>query len=138
MNINIETNVIFQCFIIEQSISLLNINLLEFIWINKQNVYYYDVYKMCYQLQNSWNIEKKDINIFYIIDKKELFLILSISSMQFKHIWINTAVRTWYFNINEHTFKLFIAKNFIKVLQEEFTVYAFIMYNIIKELTVKH
>jgi len=40
--------------------------------------------------------------------------------------------------MNEHAFKLFIAKDFAKVLQDEFTVYIFIMCNIIKELTVEH
>jgi hypothetical protein len=40
--------------------------------------------------------------------------------------------------MNEHTFKLFITKNFAKALQEEFTVYTFIMCNIIEESTVEH
>ncbi len=54
--------------------------------MNDQNVYCYDVYKMHYQLINSWNIKKKDISIFYAINKKESFLILSMLNMQFKHI----------------------------------------------------
>ncbi len=86
MNINIEMNVISQYFIIKQDMSLLNVNLSRFIWMNDQNVCCYDVYKMCYWLRNSWNIEKKDISIFYAIDKKESFLILSMLSMQFKCI----------------------------------------------------
>jgi hypothetical protein len=40
--------------------------------------------------------------------------------------------------VNEHAFKLFIAKDFAKALQDKFTMYAFIMYNIIKELIVEH
>jgi hypothetical protein len=40
--------------------------------------------------------------------------------------------------VNEHAFKLFIAKNFAKALQDESTVYAFIMCNIIEKLTVEH
>ena len=40
--------------------------------------------------------------------------------------------------MNEHTFKLFIAEDFMKVLQDEFTVYAFVMINVIKELIIKH
>jgi len=40
--------------------------------------------------------------------------------------------------VNEHTFKLFIAEDFMKVLQDEFTVYAFVMINVIKELIIKH
>jgi len=40
--------------------------------------------------------------------------------------------------VNEHAFKLFIAKNFAKALQNEFTMYAFIIYNIVEELTVEH
>jgi hypothetical protein len=35
-------------------------------------------------------------------------------------------------------FKLFIVKDFAKVLQDKFTTYTFIMYNIIKELIVEH
>ncbi len=88
---------------------LLNVNLSRFIWMNDQSVYCYDVYKMYYRLKDSWNIEKKDINIFYAINKKESFLILRMLSMQFKHIWIDMIMRTWCFDVNEHAFKLFFA-----------------------------
>jgi hypothetical protein len=40
--------------------------------------------------------------------------------------------------MNEHMFKLFIAKDFAKTLQDEFTVYILIICNIIKELIVEH
>ncbi len=94
MNINAEMNMISQHFIIEQSISLLNINLSRFIWMNDQSVYYYNIYDVHYQLIDSWEIEKKDISIFYAINKKESFLILSKLNMQFKHIQINITART--------------------------------------------
>ena len=131
-------NIISQRFIIEQSMSLLNVDLSRFIWMNDQNVYCYDVYEMCYRLIDSWSIERKDISIFYVIDKKESFLILSMSSMQFKRIWIDIIARTWCFNMNNHAFKLFITKDFAKALQNEFTVYAFIMINVVEELIIEH
>jgi len=40
--------------------------------------------------------------------------------------------------VNEHAFKLFIAKDFAKALQDEFTVYTLIICNIIEESTVEH
>jgi len=40
--------------------------------------------------------------------------------------------------VNEHAFELFIAKDFAKALQDKFTIYTFIMYNIIEESTVEH
>jgi hypothetical protein len=40
--------------------------------------------------------------------------------------------------VNEHAFKLFIAKNFAKALQDKSTVYALIMCNIVEESTVEH
>ncbi len=138
MNINVEMNVISQRFIIEQSMSLLNVNLSRFIWMNDQNVYCYDVYKMCYWLRNSWDIEKKDISIFYAIDKKESFLILSMSNIQFECIWIDMIARTWRFNVNEHAFELFFAEVFAKALQDEFTVYALVMINVVEESIVEH
>ncbi len=131
-------NMISQRFIIKQDMSLLNVDLSRFIWINDQNVYCYDVYKMCYWLRNSWNIEKKDINIFYVIDKKESSLILSMLNMQFKCIQINMIARTWCFNVNEHAFKLFFAQVFAKVLQDESTVYALVMINVVKESIIEH
>ncbi len=109
MNIDVEMNVISQRFIIEQNMSLLNVDFLRFIWMNNQSVYCYDVYKMYYWLRDSWNIEKKDISIFYAINKKESSLILSMLSMQFKRIWINMIARTWCFDVNEHAFELFFA-----------------------------
>ncbi len=138
MNINIKMNVISQCFIIKQDISLLNVDLSRFIWMNDQNVYCYDVYKMCYRLRNSWNIEKKDISIFYAIDKKESLLILSISSMQFECIWIDMITRTWCFNVNKHAFKLFFAQVFAKALQDEFTVYVLVMINIVEKSIIEY
>ncbi len=118
--------------------SLLNVDLSRSIWMNDQSVYCYDVYKMCYRLRDSWDIEKKDISIFYAIDKKKSFLILSMSSMQFKHIWINMITRTWRFDVNEHAFELFFTQAFAKVLQDESTVYALVMINIIKESIIEH
>jgi len=109
MNIDVKMNMISQRFIIEQSMSLLNVDLSRFIWMNDQNVYYYDIYKMCYRLRDSWSIEKKDINIFYAINKKESSLVLNMSSMQFKCIQINMIARMWCFNVNEHIFELFFA-----------------------------
>jgi len=138
MNINVKMNMISQHFIIKQSISLVNINLSRFIWMNDQNVYCYDVYKMCYRLRDSWNIKKKDISIFYAINKKESFLILSILSMQFKHIWINMIIRIWYFNVNEYAFELFFAQVLAKALQHKSTVYAFVIINIIEESIIEH
>ncbi len=138
MNINVEMNVISQCFIIKQSMSLLNINLLRSILMNNQNVYCYDIYKMCYWLRNSWSIEKKDISIFYAIDKKESLLVLSMLNMQFECIWINIIARTWCFDVNEHIFELFFTQAFAKALQDEFTVYALIMINVVKESIVEH
>ena len=40
--------------------------------------------------------------------------------------------------MNEHAFKLFIAEDFMKALQDESTVYAFIMINVVKKLIVEH
>ncbi len=106
--------------------------------MNDQSVYCYDVYKMCYRLRDSWNIEKKDISIFYVIDKKESLLILSMLNMQFKRIWIDMIARTWCFNVNEHAFKLFFAQVFVKALQDESTVYTLVKINVIKELIIEH
>ncbi len=118
--------------------SLLNVDLSRFIWMNDQNVYCYDVYKMCYWLRDSWDIEKKDISIFYAIDKKESFLILSMSSMQFKRIWINMIARTWFFNVNEHAFELFFTQAFAKALQDESTVYTLVMINVVEESIIEY
>ena len=138
MNINVEMNVISQCFIVEQDMLLLNVNLSRFIWMNDQNTYCYDIYKMCYQLRNSWNIKKKDISIFYAIDKKESFLILNMSSMQFKHIQINIIARTWCFDVNEYAFELFFTQVFAKALQDELTMYALVMINVVEESIIEH
>jgi len=40
--------------------------------------------------------------------------------------------------VNEHAFELFFTQVFAKVLQDESTVYALVMINIIKELIVEH
>ena len=46
--------------------------------------------------------------------------------------------RTWCFNVNEHVFELFFAQAFAKALQDESTVYALVMINVVKELIVEH
>jgi len=40
--------------------------------------------------------------------------------------------------VNEHAFELFFAQAFMKALQDESTVYALVMINIIKELIIEH
>ena len=102
MNINIKMNVINQYFIIEQSKFLLNINLSKLIWMNDQNVYYYDIYKMHYWFTDSWSIIK-NTSIFYVIDKKESSLILNILSMQKKYIWINMIFFFFFFFFDSYS-----------------------------------
>ncbi len=138
MNIDVEMNMINQRFVVKQSMSLLNVNLSRFIWMNNQNVYCYNVYEMRYWFIDSWNIEKKDISIFYAINKKESFLILSMLNMQFKHIRINMIAKTWCFNVNEHAFKLFFAQAFAKALQDESIMYALVMINVVEESIIEH
>jgi len=40
--------------------------------------------------------------------------------------------------VNEHAFELFFAQVFVKALQDESTVYALVMINVVKELIVEH
>ncbi len=40
--------------------------------------------------------------------------------------------------MNEHIFELFFAQAFAKALQDEFTVYALVMINVIEKLIVEH
>ncbi len=40
--------------------------------------------------------------------------------------------------MNEHTFELFFAQVFMKALQDKFTVYAFIIINVVEELIIEH
>jgi len=40
--------------------------------------------------------------------------------------------------VNEHAFELFFAQAFMKALQDESTVYALVMINIIKKLIIEH
>ncbi len=40
--------------------------------------------------------------------------------------------------MNEYAFELFIAEDFAKALQDEFTVYTLVMLNVIKESIIKH
>jgi len=40
--------------------------------------------------------------------------------------------------VNKYAFELFFAQAFAKALQDEFTVYAFVMINVIKKLIVEH
>jgi len=40
--------------------------------------------------------------------------------------------------VNEHAFELFFAQVFVKALQDEFTVYALVMINVVEESIVEH
>jgi len=40
--------------------------------------------------------------------------------------------------VNEHAFELFFTQVFAKALQDESTVYAFVMINIVKKLIIEH
>jgi len=40
--------------------------------------------------------------------------------------------------VNEHAFELFFAQVFAKALQDESTVYAFVMINVVKESIIEH
>jgi len=40
--------------------------------------------------------------------------------------------------VNEHAFELFFAQVFVKALQDEFTVYIFVMINIVEKSIIEH
>ena len=99
-------------------------------FLNDQNWYCYNVYKLIYNIINFWKQHRKYIILFYNINFKDLNVIFDMSILTNKNIIIHSTRSNWHFEIDIKKFKLFKFKKFVQNLKEQINIYALVVANI--------
>ena len=109
----------------------MNVDLLLSRFLNDQNWYYYDVYKLIYNIINFWKQHKECITLFYKIDFENSNVSSDMSMLMNQNIIIHSTTLNWRFEINIKKFKLFELKEFAKNLKKQVNIYILVVVNVI-------
>ena len=136
-NIEAQSNVISQCFAVINKIIKLNTKILQFLFLNDHSSYYYDAYLVQYYFKDNWKQEYNCEHVFYVMNKNEFKLVLSLFVLRKKNIYIDCELMIWCFEINLWTFIFKDVKNFEKTTNKSVTCIFFNLYSKWKQYTFK-
>ena len=95
---------------------IVDLSLLNF--LNDQDHYYYDAFKLIYNIIDFWDQHKKCITLFYNVDIKRSNVIFDMSMLTDQKIIVHSTASNWRFEININKFKISESEQFAKVLQK--------------------
>ena len=111
-------------------LKLMIVDLLLLNFLNNQDRYCYNAFKLIYNIINSWNQHKKCIILFYDVNFEELNVIFNMSILTNQKIIVYSTASSWRFKININKFEISKSKKFAKALQKQFIVYVFVVANV--------
>ena len=130
LNTEAEVNVISQHFTMKLELKLIkNVKLPQPKWINKQTMFYYDIYQVTIQATNVWDQEKNNTHIFYSLNKTGVSLILDMLYLWAEGIIIDCITSLWCWNVEAPKHEILKPKKFKKILRNKSVVYALILSN---------
>ena len=115
---------------IQWKLQLLNVDLSLSRFLNNQNRYCYNAYKLIYNIINFWKQYKKGITIFYEVNFENLNIIFDMSMLTNQNIIIHSMMLSWRFEIDIKKFELFEFKEFIKNLKRQINIYILVVIDI--------
>jgi len=133
-DINTQSNVISQCFTVISEMIKLNVKMLQFLLLNNHSSYCYDAYFVQYHLKDDWEQECDCKHVFYVMNKNELKLILSLFTLKKKNICVNCELIIWCFKVDSWMFILKDVKNNEKTMNK--SVIYILLWSVFKVETV--
>ena len=109
----------------------MNVDLLLSRFLNDQSRYYYDAYKLIYNIINFWKQHRECITLFYKVDFEDSNIIFDMSMLTNQNITIHSTTSNWRFEINIKKFELSKLKKFIKNLNEQINIYILVVIDVI-------
>ena len=99
-------------------------------FLNDQDQYCNNVYKLIYNIINFWEQYRKYITLFYETNFKKSNEVFNISTLINQNTIIHSTTLNWCFEIDINKFKLFESKEFVKNLKEQINIYVLVVVNI--------
>jgi len=137
LDIEVQSNVISQCFAVISEMIKLNTEMLQFLFLNNHSSYCYDAYLVQYYLKDDWKQKYNCEHVFYVMNKNEFKLILSLSALRKKNIHINCELMIWCFEIDLWMFILKNAEDFEETINKLVTCVFFDLYLKWRQCTFK-
>ncbi len=134
LNTDAEFNVISQCFTVTNEMIKLNAKILHFLLLSDHFIYCYKAYLMKYWLRDSWDQKHNCEHVFYVLKKNKPDLIMSLSALEKKQVYIDCELCSWHFSINLQMLSLKDLNKFKKIAERSVTC-AF-LWAVLKSLTV--
>jgi len=134
LNIKAQSNVISQHFIVVSEIIKLNTEISQFLLLNDHFSYCYDAYFVQYYFKDDWEQKCDCEHVFYVMNKNESELVLSLFTLKKKNIHINCKLMIWHFKINLWMFILKDAESFEKTTNK--SVICILLWSVLKVKTV--
>jgi len=129
-----QSNVISQCFTVVSKIIKLNTEISQFLFLNNYFSYCYDAYLVQYYLKNDWKQKYNCEHVFYVMNKNEFKLVLSLFTLKKKNIYIDCELMIWCFEIDLWTFILEDVENFKETMNK--SVICALLWSVLKMKTV--
>jgi len=108
--------------------------MLQFLFLNNHSSYCYDAYLVQYYLKNDWKQKYNCEHVFYVMNKNESELVLSLFTLKKKNIHINCELMIWHFEIDLQTFIFEIVEDFKKTTNKSVT--CTLLWSVLKMKTV--
>ncbi len=112
----------------------LNTEISHFLLLNDHFIYCYDAYLMKHWLKDSWDQEHNCEHVFYTLKKNEPDLIMSLSALRKKQVYIDCELHSWHFDINFQMMSLKDSNKFEKTAEGPVT--CALLWFILKSLTM--
>ena len=123
LNDDAECNIINEQFAVVNKMKKIFSELSQSSFMNDRTIYYYEVYLVRFELVNNWQRQYSIKMIFYVIDKKDLDLVIDTLDLIKKNIKQNWKTNIWRWEFIKNTIKLIQSKEFIKALWQLIFVY---------------
>ena len=108
----------------------MNVDLSLSKFLNDQNQYCYNIYKLIYNIINFWKQHKECIILFYEINFKDLNIIFDILMLTNQNIITHSTTSSWRLKSNIKKFELFKFKEFVKDLKKQVNIYVLVVIDV--------
>jgi len=134
LNTEMQSNVISQHFTVVSEMIKLNMKISQFLFLNDHSLYCYDTYLVQYHFKDDWKQKCNCEHVFYVMNKNESELVLSLFTLRKKNIHIDCELMIWCFEINLWMFIFKDAESFKEMINK--SVICVFFWSVLKVKTV--
>jgi len=132
VNLRVKLNFINYVYVMQWELQFTFVILSTLSFLNDDDRYCYDVYKLIYHLINSWSQHQECTILFYLIEYINSNLMLDMSMLAKQDILINSKMQNWRFKIANNKLKIINFKKFVLDFVKYNTIYVIVCVGVTK------